>query len=302
MTVKNLLDKFDVLYMKLKLERSTIDGYRCNISHINDSLGDFEVDELTLSDLDKLTEDLIFAGLNNTSIRYVYRTFGKALNFGIGRGFVEKNIVSSYDLPKPTKIEYITLSFEEVSRLLRYLTNEKSDIFVPVLFGCLYGLRRGECLGLKSYDFSENIVSIRRTAQFKNGEWIISDCKTDKSRRDILISDLHLKMISEYNEQRPKNKEGFVVRDKEGKHITQNILQSLFKDALTACDLPNIRFHDLRHTYATLMLRKGVNPKVVSSVLGHADVGVTLDIYSHADVSMQAVCVDLMNENVKIKE
>ena len=300
MTVRELLEKFDSIYMRSRLKETTRDGYRRNIYHINSVLAEYDVSALTLDDIDALVSHLFSERLNNSSVRYVLRTFSVALNFGIRRKYITTNIISLYDKPRKNRIEYNTLSGEDVTLLLTYLKNENSDIFAPVLLACLYGLRRGECIGVKMNDFISDRLFIHRTAVYKKGDFYTTDCKTEKSNRDILIDNVHLLSLKQYDEQRPKEKDGYLFRDSLGKRMTQNQLQLRFKDVLKNCGLPDIRFHDLRHTYATMMLRSGVNPKIVSSVLGHSDVKVTLDIYSHVDISMQEKCLEVTRNLVKL--
>ena len=111
---------------------------------------------------------------------------------------------------------------------------------------------------------------------------VISDCKTESGNRHVLLSPLHLRRLLEIGG------DGFLCE------LTPMQLEYRFKRFLLKYDFPNMRFHDLRHSYATLMLSKGVNPKIVSTILGHSGVDVTLDIYSHPDVSMQQICVDFL--------
>lgn len=301
MTVSELCDRFSTIYMTTQVKKSTYDSYMVNINnHIKPAIGNYDVKDISFEIIDSLVDKMVNNGYSNTTIVYVLRNLTKAFNWGMKRGYIDKNIFASYDKPRKAVIEYSTLSYYETQKLLEYLYSNNNDIFFPVFLAVLYGLRRGECIGVRNNDISGNILSVRRTEVYKHGSFYSTDCKTAKSRRDIMLSDSTLSYIQYYNETRPANRDGYIFRDKLGERMTQNQLQLRFKDALSNCDLPNLRFHDLRHTYATLMLREGINPKVVSSVLGHADVGVTLDLYSHADVSMQKVCVDILDRNIKL--
>ncbi len=155
-------------------------------------------------------------------------------------------------------------------------------IEAPVTLALCYGLRRGECLGItaQDIDIKNSILHIQRTRSRERGQDIITPCKTDKSNRFILIRPEHAEMIT--------GKAG-----QEMQKLTPEMLNKEFNNFTRLYSYPNVRFHDLRHSYATLMMKKGINPKIVSTVLGHSKVDTTLDIYSHPDVSMQKICLDV---------
>lgn len=299
MTVREILELYRRVYMKTNLKPTTYRSYSVNIdNHLIPYIGDKDPETLTCFDIDDLVANIATERINNTTIAYALRVLKQALRFAQRRQYIRVNIMDSYDMPKKSSFTYTILTADQMDSLLAYLKETGSDIYFAVLMAAWYGLRRGECMGLMSSDILENVCSVRRTTHFEHGDFQTTSCKTEKSKRDILLSDLHLQEIREYDRVRAKNREGYVLRDFEGNRITQNMLQLRYKAALEALELPRVRFHDLRHSYATVMLRNGVNPKIVSSVLGHSSIGITMDLYSHADISMQKACLDVMEKHL----
>lgn len=301
MLVCELLDLFDMTYMQGRLKPSTIRGYRVNFKHINKYLGENVLESIDYAHLDTLVSNLRVEGLNNTSIRYVLAVLRKAFNFAVKRGYLDRNILLSYDIPRPSKFLYSVLNEHQLNKLCHYLSDD--DIYPCVLLAGFYGMRKGEILGLRRTDFyyDENtqqyIITVKRTIVDSLGYRDITSVKNSYSTRKILISKSHSKNLKMYIQERDKILcDIFIVSDKCGNYVSTNQLTYRFKKALEFLGLPNIRFHDLRHSYATFMLRAGVHPKIVSSVLGHSDISTTLDIYSHTDLSMQSACIDVIDQ------
>lgn len=301
MFVSELLQLFDNTYMQGRLKPSTIRGYRFNFNHINKYLGCTDISALTYAHIDTLVSNLRVEGLNNTTIRYVLAVLRKALNYGCKRGYIEKNILTSYDVPKPAMFFYNVLDEYQLNKLCNYLIAD--DIYPCVLLAGFYGMRKGEILGLRFSDFyydekdKQYIITVKRTVFDSHGRRDITSVKNDYSCRKLLISKEHSQNLKVYIQKRSHLFKGnFFVCNKVGEIVTTNQLSYRFKRALEFLKLPIIRFHDLRHSYATFMLRAGVHPKIVSSVLGHSDIGTTLDIYSHTDLSMQKACTDIIDD------
>lgn len=297
MTVAEVMEIYRGIHMRNNLKPSTYQSYSVNIdNHILPQLGERDTDSLEYKDIDLFVAKLNSKGLNNTTVRYILKVFKQALSYSVKRQYIRFNIMEVYELPRKNTYNYTILSVDEMVLLLKELLNGDNDIKLIIMFMLCYGMRRGECLGLRYSDLAEDVLSIRRTTQFTGGKFLTTDCKTEKSKRDILLRPEHLTYIETYHRERGMNPEGFLMRRKDGSRITQNILQREFKHILKRLKLPDIRLHDLRHSYATMMVRNGVNPKIISSVLGHSSIGITMDLYSHADVSMQTACLDVVGE------
>lgn len=282
MTINDLQREFEKNYIARRLRPSTQRGYTTNIRlHILPYLGGEDLRDLTVDDLDNLTEKLQ-THLSNKSAVYVHATLRKMLCYAIRRGYLQNSPYEAFDMPRVEKFHYRTLKETEIRHALQLCQDTKLE--VPVTMALCYGLRRGEILGLIpsiDLDAKNNVLHIQRTRGVEHGDTVISPCKTSMSDRYILIAPEHTKILC----HTPQN--AFACA------LAPYILDTSFKRFLKAGNLPDIRFHDLRHSYATLMLTKGINPKIVSAVLGHSGVDVTLDIYSHPDVSTQHCCIDV---------
>jgi len=159
------------------------------------------------------------------------------------------------------------------------------------------GMRQGEILGLQWRDLDGSRLHVRHTLVRMNGGWWLGDPKTPQSRRTIELTDPTVTMLRAHRRRRAKHflrlghrltADDLIFTDDSGmplhgRHVTERNLRSLLRSA----GLPEIRFHDLRHTSATLQLAVGASPKLVAEVLGHKDVGITLERYSHSQPAMQ---------------
>lgn len=281
MKVQELMTEFDKCYITERLKPTTANGYRVNIRcHILPYIAETPVEKINLKTLEELTDTLRAKGLSNKTIVYVHATLRKALNFALRRRTINWNPYELYDLPKVEQYKYKTLNPEQIQALLEAVQGK--DIEKYIRLAVCYGLRRGEILGIQhgDYDPTHGILHIQRTRTAVNGQPVITTCKTKKSNRYVLIAEEDAHFVQNQSFEWSPTK-----------------LDTEFKKAVASIGLPrDIRFHDLRHSYATWMLTKEVNPKIVSEVLGHSSVKVTLDIYSHANTSMQRMCLNAMGK------
>lgn len=284
MTINELATEFSASYMQTRLRPSTIRGYQTNLNnHTLPYIGEKHVEDLTVDDLDILTATLR-EHLSSKSIVYVHATLRKMLNFAIRRRYLTNSPYELFDLPRVEKYHYQVLDREQMSRMLELCKNTPLEI--PITFALCYGLRRGETLGIipaKDLNTYSGILHIQRTRSSEHGKEVVTPCKTDKSNRLIMLKPEHTALLKSQ-----ENGTEYACK------ILPHFLDKQFQRFLIENDFPQIRFHDLRHTYATYMLANGINPKIVSTVLGHSTVSITLDIYSHPDVRMQSVCLQAL--------
>lgn len=284
LTLGDLWLEFEQFYMAVRLRPSTVRGYRINWTlHIVPFLSPtLPLSVLSVRLLDELTVALRKTGLSNRSILYVHATLRKMLSFAVKRGYLASSPYGLVDLPRPERYRYSVLDENQIHRLLDLVVSDEI-LRLPVTLALCYGLRRGEVLGIipcSDLDFSSGILHIQRSRSQENGVPVITPCKTESGNRQILLYPDHLRLF------RDLKPDSFACP------LSPASLDVYFKRFLVQYGFPDVRFHDLRHSYATLMLAKQVNPKIVCSVLGHSHVSVTLQIYSHPDVSMQSVCLN----------
>jgi integrase len=173
---------------------------------------------------------------------------------------------------------------------------------VVVALAASTGMRRGEILALRWADVSADmsVLHVRRTLQPTSGGLVFEHPKTARSRRTVALPAFIAPYLQRQklaqNERRELcgdwQEHGLIVDRGDGAPVNPDSLSSGWRRFLKTHGLPQIRFHDLRHAHATLMLIQGVHPKVVSERLGHASVGITLDTYSHVLPAMQSEAVE----------
>lgn len=285
-TLKVYLQNWLDTYCTERLAPNTIRGYRVNIDkHIVPYIGQIRLDALKPSDIQGLYSKLLAQGLSGTTVRYVHNNLHRALAVAVRQQVMSRNPADCVEPPVIDRYEAATLNNEQVRRLLTACHG--TDIYVPVLLAVTLGLRRGEVLGLQwqDIDWQQSTLSIRRSASFRNGGMVMGNTKTRSSRRTLLLPVGVAHELQELNDGCLPTEP--ICRRSDGTILTTNALYHQFAEVLKLSGLPHIRFHDLRHTYATLMLRNGVPAKIASSILGHSSIGITLNTYSHVLTEMQ---------------
>lgn len=281
MTLEKYLNDWIEIY-KINLAYNTHRGYLVNLRHICRYIGDIELNSLTYTDIQNCYIKLLET-LSGTSVLYCHRVLRNALNYAYKRDIINKNPCDLVIVPRKQRHDITVLSEDELHKLLEAAAG--TWLYTPILIAATLGLRRGEVMGLRwsDVDFRNNIITISKSLSCINGELVLSDVKTAKSHRSLLISDsfsdylLKLRLMSECE----------YVCNRYGQPVSPNVFDKFFKRTVRSIDIPDICFHDLRHTNATLLLKKGIPAKIVSERLGHSSITITLDTYSHVLIDMQ---------------
>lgn len=293
-------------YCVPRLAPNTVRGYRVNIEkHIIPHIGAIQLDALTPRDIQRLYAKLASSGLSGTSIRYVHNNLHKALAHAVKQEMIYRNPADLVDPPLVNRFEGVALSPDDIKRLLT--ASISSELYLPITLALTLGLRRGEALGLqwKDVDFKQRTITIRHSASYANGEFSLSTPKTKRSKRTLLVPDVLLSALESAHSKQAElldlmgkdfNPYNLVCCRPDGTPFTFGALQYHYKNLLKSSGLPDVRFHDLRHTNATLLLRSSVPAKIVSSMLGHSSIGITMDTYSHVMTDMQSPAVHAVNQ------
>ena len=235
---------------------------------------------------------------------YIHSVLREALSRAVENQLVPRNIAAFIDTPKLKKYRASVLNENEVQALLGACKNTK--YYIPVLLGVALDLRRGEALGLqwKDIDYENKTMHINRSLLPTENGLIFHDPKTEGSNRLIVVSATVLDLLKAAKEQQEKYKAilGAAYNDndlvsclEDGNPINPSTFSQNFGRMLKRNNLPQIRFHDLRNTNATLMLKQNVPAKVASEKLGHSTVGITLDLYSHVLKEMQVEAAEKLD-------
>lgn len=249
------------------------------------------------------------------SLRYYHAVLNKALNQALQWRLITLNPMTAVKKPKLIKEEMRVYDSEQLKQFLQLL--EGRAIYYPVLIAASTGLRIGEIAALRWSDIENGTIYV--TQQLQEGEdgLELVPLKTKGSKRKVPLMDITKKALREldirYKEYKLRGGEyfqdlGFILCNEDGNpyapaYLSRNYRRTLKeytdnegKNLLQRFNLPYIRFHDLRHTHATLLLKQGVNPKIVAERLGHATVVMTLDTYSHVLPDMQEEAVEKLNQ------
>jgi len=241
-------------------------------------------------------------GLSARSVVYHHRILSKALDYAVKMGMVVRNVANIVQPPRVARVTMQTLSPEEVTRFLE--AAQDTDYYVYFATLLYTGLRRGELLALRwrNLDLDSGALTVVETAyRLGNGEYRIKEPKTAQSRRTVTLPSSLVELFKIYRADQELLRiqlgvnldvDEFVFIRPDGSPINPNAVTLAFKRIIKRASLKGIRIHDLRHTHATLMLKAGIHPKVVSERLGHANIGITLDIYSHVLPGMQEVAAE----------
>ena len=242
-----------------------------------------------------------------STVHHAHRAFRKALADALRENRIASNPAAALGWKRPSPPEMKTLRAEEVRRLLAHASEWDRSLF---LVAVTTGMRQGELLALQrgDVDLESRTARVVRTLHevHAGGIPVFGEPKTAHSRRRIELSDYQVQALREQlgAVAEARAQAGQLWRDHDLVFPTRlggprrgDKVSAALHAALTRAGLPQIRFHDLRHTAATLLLgRRDVNPKVVSDMLGHADVGITLNLYSHSSPAMHRQAAEAMAE------
>ena len=293
-------------YAKIKVRPSSHQTYRGYIdNHINPNIGDIPLEKLTSLDLQKLYKKLLTKGrvdrveakgqpkgLSAKTVRNIHQILSSALKLAQEQRIILSNPAEGCALPKVEHREMKTLPVEQLQSFLREA--RESGVFELYYLELATGLRRGELLGLKweDIDLERGDLRVKRQVARINGAVTESPLKTKNAYRTLPLA---RDTIDVLNQQ--KRKVGscpWVFPSPTGSPMSpDSVLHMLHRD-LERAGLPRVRFHDLRHTFATLALQNGVDVKAVSGMLGHYSAGFTLDTYAHVTTSAQRQAAEAM--------
>jgi integrase len=240
----------------------------------------------------------VYAGMQvkglGLSIRQTHVILKDALTQAVKWQMLTRNPADFVDLPRrSTKTEMYALNRDEVHSFLQASKSDKWHTLFSLMLGT--GLRPSEALGLtwRDIDLGRATLTVRQTLTRFDGEWLFQEPKTKKGKRTIPLLLTDVKLLSEHMARQQaegwENPHNLVFLTEFGEPTGERgIVKDHFKPTLTKAKLPStVRLYDLRHTHATLLLLAGVHPKVVSERLGHANITITLDTYSHVLPNMQ---------------
>jgi len=286
-----------------RIRPSTYTSYESIVrKHIVPAIGKVPVRKLSPQQVQRLLNEKHAAGLNPKRMHSVLRA---ALNQAVKFGIVPRNVATMVTPPRIARYEIEAFTPDQVRTLLTSLKGHRLEALYSVAVAM--GLRQGEALGLRweDVDFASGTLRVRYALQRIDGRFELVEPKTLKSRRTLYLPALTLGALREHRTRQLEERLAFgpewartdlVFTTPLGTPIDANNLRHSFQRYLKGIGLPKRRFHDLRHSCATLLLVQGVPARVVMETLGHSQISLTLNTYSHVPSELQREAAVRMND------
>ena len=297
-------------YAKMAIKDSTFENYSVLARvHIFPGIGSITLRNLKTKDLQQFYNYIYKSGkvtkkdssseekgLSVSTIKHIHNIIHQALAQALKEGLIRSNPDDACVMPKEEKRKINTLPIEDLSLFLNEAL--KGNHYAMFYLDLCTGLRRGELLGLKweDVDFLEKTLTVKRQLTRVSRQLKLSSLKTSNSYRTIKIPDSAIDVLRSHlevqNELKGKSdtvweENGLIFSNEIGKPIDPSGVYHYFKRLIKRLDFNNNRFHDLRHTFATIALQNGVDVKTIQETLGHSNAAFTLQVYGHVTKQMQ---------------
>lgn len=309
MTVGQFLERWLRDYAEANLAPSTLRRYRQLIYlHLLPALGSIPLTQLRPLHIQACYAQMLAKGLAPRTALHAHRVLREALGHALKWQLIARNPADAVEAPRPSRTEIKTPSVAQLHRLLD--AAKATSLGTLVHLAVLTGLRQGELLGLRwdDVDLDEGVLYVRQTAQWLPGKGVVfRPPKTHRSTRPVALSPATVTVLRQHRRAQLKTRirlgpsyddHGLVFASPQGFPLDPSNLRRAWRGVIRASGLPPLRFHDLRHAHASLLLQHGVHPKVVSERLGHATVTTTLDTYSHTIPGLQTEAVAQLDETL----
>ena len=214
-----------------------------------------------------------------------------AMDLAVAQKIILTNPTDACELPKVEHQEMQTIPAEQLHAFL--LEARASGVYEMYYIELATGLRRGELLGLKwsDFDWKNGVIKVRRQIARVDGKIVEAPLKTKNSYRTVSISPQAIEVLKQ---QKARTNDTYVFPSPNGGPISPDSVRHMLHRVLDRAGIPKVRFHDLRHTFATVALQNGIDIKTVSGMLGHFSAGFTLDTYAHVTTAAQKEAAQTM--------
>ena len=257
--------------------------------HAVPHIGRVRLTRLGARQLDQLYGELVQAGLSPTTVVQLHRILHHALRDAMRWNLVARNATELVTPPRKARHDFVTFTPEQARCFLDVVKGDRLEALY--ILALTTGMREGELFGLRWADVNLAAGALH----------LVKQLKTQSSRRQVLLVSVAVDALGRHLARQREERlllglgwddHGLVFTNTVGKPLhPSKFLQRSFYPLLERAGLPRIRFHDLRHSAATLLLGLGIHPKIVSEMLGHSQIAITLDLYSHVTATMQQEAV-----------
>jgi integrase len=304
MPLKEFLERWLADCAKLKVAPKTFERYAEIVrTHLVPALGQYQLCKLQPLDIQRYYAEALQSGrrdgkggLAPMTVLHHHRLLRSALQQAVRWGLLQRNPADAVEAPRPEHKEMEALDAEGTAHLLD--SAQGGRLYLPVLLAVTTGMRLGEILGVRwqDVDLEAATLSVRQAIQQTRDGITFKQPKTQKSRRVVKLPSVVVEALRQHQRRQEQirsllgtsfHDHGLVLPQDDGKPWPPRSLSKSFEHLAERAGVPQIRFHDLRHSHASQLLKLGVHAKVVSERLGHARVATTLDIYSHVLPGLQ---------------
>ena len=308
MTLGAFLDVWLAEVAQPSVRHWTFKGYEVHIRlHLKPTLGRLPLDRLEPAHIQRLLNDKLKSGLSPKSVRYLRGTLRTALNHAVRWGYISRNPAAVIDGPRVEPYEAQAFSVYESRKFLDAIKGDRLEALYSVAL--TMGLRQGEALGLRWQDVDLQLGTLRVAKQLQriNGEFQLVEPKTKRSRRILALPAVAVRHLREHHDRQQGERAlggaiwngwDLVFTTSGGKPIDGTVVSHQFHRILDKAGLPQRRFHDLRHSCATLLEAQKVSPRVAMEILGHSQIAVTMNMYTKVVTALKRDAADRIDELV----
>ncbi len=299
-------------YAKPNLAPTSYQGYESiYLSGIAPTLGSIPLKDLRPNHIQEYISTKLATGVSNTTVRHHATFLHSVLETAVKWQLLARNPVDAVSMPKTVKQEMRTLDEQQADRILKEAQGTR---YYPIFALALYtGMRQSELLALQWRDVDLLMAELnisKSSHRLNTGEFVIQGTKTAKSSRRIALSPNTCLILRAHLENEMArcaqlgvtfSNDRLLFCEYDGKPLIPATIRQYWQRLIKRLGYPHIRFHDMRHTHATLMLKQGISPKVIQERLGHATISTTLDIYSHVTPGMQRQAVESFDKLLNVR-
>lgn len=279
--------------VKSRNRPATVEAYASHVRvHLVPALGNVRLARLTPDDVERFMAKKLAGGLAASTVTRIRATLRRALSLALKQGLVARNVAALADPPRVKPTQFESLTVEQARTFLEAVRGHRLEALFVVAIAT--GLRQGELLGLQwdDVDFEGKRLAVRRALQRLGGVATFVEPKTARSRRTIALPPValvqllaqqvrHTQAAGDHKGEGRWNPFGLVFPSVDGTPLDAPNVTHTFQKVLREAGLPRVRFHDLRHTCASLLLAQGANMRVIMEQLGHSQISLTMNTYSH---------------------
>ncbi|GCF07355.1 site-specific integrase [Dictyobacter arantiisoli] len=291
---------------KVTLRISTYKRYQVVLDkNLIPALGHLSLQKLAAQHIQTFYAKLVKEGISPRTIKMVHAVLRKALNQAVRWKLIPRNVCADVSIPRYSKHNIHPLTMAQAKRLMEVSKGSQLEVFITLAL--MTGMRRGELLALRwaHVDFATGCLNIHRNVAYVTGYgYVEDDPKTSSGNRAIPLPQLVIDLLKQHRSKQleVRLKAGskwqdndLVFSNKHGNYFSLTVMYKVFNQVLIEAEIPHMRFHDLRHSAATILLALGIHPKVVQERLGHSQISMTMDTYSHVLPSMQQEATDKLD-------